>query len=68
MSLTREDLNNRQRRFGDNLEIMFTAIMKSLKINGVPVDIINKSFFAGMAAVQMIAQQKKNPSEEGLVV
>ncbi len=66
MSLTREDLDDRQRRFGDNLEIMFTAIMKSLKINGVPVDIINKSFFAGMAAVQMLGQ-KENPSEEGLV-
>lgn len=66
MSLTREDLDDRQKRFGDNLEIMFTAIMKSLKINGVPVDIINKSFFAGMAAVQMLGQ-KENPSEEGLV-
>lgn len=66
MSLTRDELNNKQKRFGDNLEIMFTAIMKSLKLNGVPVDIINKSFFAGMAAVQMIGQ-KKDPSEEGLV-
>lgn len=66
MSLTRDELNEKQVQFGNNLEIMFTAIMKSLKINGVPVDIINKSFFAGMAAVQMIGQ-KENPSEEGLV-
>ena len=62
MSLTREDLNNGQRRFGDNLEIMFTAIARSLKLNGVPVDVINKAFFAGNAAVQMLGR-KKNPSE-----
>ena len=67
MSLTREDLNNRQLHFGSNLEIMFTAIMKSLKLNGVPTDVINKAFFAGNAAVQMLGR-KKNPSEEGLVV
>lgn len=66
MSLTREDLDARQAQFSSNLEIMFTAIARSLKLNGVPVDVINKAFFAGNAAVQMIGR-KKNPSEEGLV-
>lgn len=67
MSLTRKDLDARQAQFSSNLEIMFTAIMKSLKINGVPADVINKAFFAGNAAVQMLGT-KKNPSEEGLTV
>ncbi|MEA4865338.1 MAG: hypothetical protein VB088_08070 [Sphaerochaeta sp.] len=64
--MTRKDLNDRQVQFGNNLEIMLTAIARSLKINGVPVDVINKAFFAGNAAVQMLGQ-KKNPSEEGMV-
>lgn len=64
--MTRKELNDRQVQFGNNLEIMLTAIARSLKINGVPVDVINKAFFAGNAAVQMLGQ-KKNPSEEGMV-
>jgi hypothetical protein len=49
----------------DNLDVLFTAMARSLKLNGVPIEVINKAFFAGNAAVQMISQ-KKNPSEEGL--
>jgi hypothetical protein len=64
--MTQKELNDRQVQFGNNLEIMLTAIARSLKINGVPVDVINKAFFAGNAAVQMLGQ-KKNPSEEGMV-
>lgn len=63
--MTQKELNDRQVQFGNNLEIMLTAIARSLKINGVPVDVINKAFFAGNAAVQMLGQ-KKNPSEEGM--
>jgi uncharacterized protein with PIN domain len=63
--MTRKELNDRQVQFGNNLEIMLTAIARSLRINGVPVDVINKAFFAGNAAVQMLGQ-KKNPSEEGM--
>lgn len=64
--MTRQELNDRQEQFGSNLEIMFTAIMKSLKLNGVPIEVINKAFMAGNAAVQMLGT-KKSPSEEGLV-
>jgi uncharacterized protein with PIN domain len=64
--MTQKELNDRQVQFGNNLEIMLTAIARSLRINGVPVDVINKAFFAGNAAVQMLGQ-KKNPSEEGMV-
>ncbi|NCC64749.1 MAG: hypothetical protein EOM15_08850 [Spirochaetia bacterium] len=60
------DLSKGQKQFATNLEVMFTAIMKSLKINGVPTEVINKAFMAGNAAVQMLGQ-KKDPSEEGLV-
>jgi uncharacterized protein with PIN domain len=63
--MTQKELNDRQVQFGNNLEIMLTAIARSLRINGVPVDVINKAFFAGNAAVQMLGQ-KKNPSEEGM--
>lgn len=64
--MTQKELNDRQVQFGNNLAIMLTAIARSLRINGVPVDVINKAFFAGNAAVQMLGQ-KKNPSEEGMV-
>lgn len=63
--MTQKELNDRQVQFGNNLAIMLTAIARSLRINGVPVDVINKAFFAGNAAVQMLGQ-KKNPSEEGM--
>lgn len=64
--MTQKELNDRQVQFGNNLAIMLTAIGRSLRINGVPVDVINKAFFAGNAAVQMLGQ-KKIPSEEGMV-
>ncbi len=60
--MTQQNLSKEQQRFMDNLDIMFTAMSRSLKLNGVPVDVINKAFFAGNAAVQMLGR-KKNPSE-----
>lgn len=63
--MTRQDLSKEQNAFATNLDILFTAMARSLKLNGVPIEVINKAFFAGNAAVQMISQNE-NPSEEGL--
>jgi len=63
--MTQQNLSKEQQRFMDNLDVLFTAMARSLKLNGVPIDVINKAFFAGNAAVQMLGT-KENPSEEGL--
>lgn len=63
--MKQKELSREQQNFATNLDVLFTAMARSLKLNGVPIDVINKAFFAGNAAVQMISQ-KKNPSEEGL--
>lgn len=59
--MTQQNLSREQQKFATNLDVLFTAMARSLKLNGVPVEVINKAFFAGNAAVQMISQ-KKNPN------
>jgi hypothetical protein len=63
--MKQQELSREQQKFATNLDVLFTAMARSLKLNGVPIEVINKAFFAGNAAVQMISQNK-NPSEEGL--
>ncbi len=65
MRITNLELSREQQKFADNLDVLFSAMSRSLKISGVPTDVINKAFIAGNIAVQMLAQ-KKDPSEEGL--
>ncbi len=65
MSMTMQELSREQQNFATNLDVLFSAMSRSLKLNGVPTEVINKAFIAGNVAVQMLSQ-KKDPSEEGL--
>ena len=49
------------------LDTMFNALVRSLKANGVPSAIIQKSFITANAAVQMIAQSPDNPYAENKI-
>lgn len=62
--MTRQELSREQKNFATNLDVLFSAMSRSLKLNGVSADVINKAFIAGNVAVQMLSQ-KKDPSEEG---
>ena len=63
--MTQQNLSREQQKFATNLDVLFSAMSRSLKLNGVPTEVINKAFIAGNVAVQMLSQ-KKDPSEEGL--
>lgn len=63
--MTMQELSREQKNFASNLDVLFSAMSRSLKLNGVPTEVINKAFIAGIEAVQMLSQ-KKDPSEEGL--
>ena len=60
-----QELSREQKNFASNLDVLFSAMSRSLKLNGVPTEVINKAFIAGNVAVQMLSQ-KTDPSEEGL--
>lgn len=63
----RETLTDAQKKLSFYMDTMFNALVRSLKANGVPSAIIQKSLITANAAVQMIAQSPDNPYAENKI-